>query len=80
MTPGQHPLVDQVPNTRGLYVAAAGSYHSFKFLPIVGNMVVRRICGYNGSDTLRGRILKKWTWERSWETTAVHESVIPKNR
>lgn len=78
MTPHQHPLVDQVPKTRQLYVVTGGSYHSFKFLPIIGNMVVRRLRGQNGSDTLEDRLLRRWVWERSKETIGVHKSVIPK--
>ncbi len=77
MTPYQHPLVDQAPETRQLYLATGGSYHSFKFLPNFGDMVVRRLRGQNGSDTLEDRLLKRWVWNRSKETTAVHKSVIP---
>ncbi len=78
MTPYQHPLVDQAPKTRQLYLATGGSYHSFKFLPIFGDMVVRRLRGQNDSDTLEDRLLKRWGWERSEETIAIHKSVIPK--
>lgn len=78
MTPYQHPLVDQAPKTRQLYLATGGSYHSFKFLPIFGDMVVRRLRGHNDSDTLEDRLLKRWGWERSEETIAIHKSVIPK--
>ncbi len=77
MTPYQHPLVDQAPETRQLYLATGGSYHSFKFLPNFGDMVVRCLRGQNGSDTLEDRLLKRWVWDRSEETTAVHKSVIP---
>jgi len=80
MTPYQHPLVDQAPNTRQLYLAAGGSYHSFKFLPNFGDMVVRRLRGQTGSNTLEDRLLERWGWERSRENIAVHKSVIPKSR
>jgi sarcosine oxidase/L-pipecolate oxidase len=80
MTPYQHPLVDQALNTRELYLAAGGSYHSFKFLPNLGDMVVRCIRGQTGTDTLEDRLLKRWGWDRSRENTAVHKSVIPKSR
>ncbi|KAL9125162.1 MAG: hypothetical protein Q9217_005594 [Psora testacea] len=78
MTPYQHPLVDQAPKTGELYLATGGSYHSFKFLPVFGDMVVRRLRGPNGPDTLEDRLLKRWVWERSKETIPVHKSVIPK--
>ena len=83
MTPYQHPLVDQVPQTQQLYLAAGGSYHSFKFLPIFGDMVVRRIQRgsdtLKDSDTLEDRLLDRWVWNRSEENVAVHSSVIPKD-
>lgn len=78
MTPYQHPLVDQAPKTRQLYLATGGSYHSFKFLPIFGDMVVRRLRGQDDSDILENRLLKRWGWERSEETIAIHRSVMPK--
>ena len=78
MTPHQHPLVDQAPKTRQLYLATGGSYHSFKFLPNFGDMVIRRLRGQNVFDTLEGRLLKRWGWDRSKETKAVHKNVVPK--
>ena len=78
MTPYQHPLVDQIPKTRQLYLAAGGSYHSFKFLPNFGDMVVRRLRGLKCSDTLEDRLLERWVWNRSKENVAVHRSAIPK--
>jgi sarcosine oxidase / L-pipecolate oxidase len=69
--------VDEAPETQQLYIATGGSYHSFKFLPNFGEMVVRRLRGQSGSDTLEGRLLKRWVWERSEETIAVHKSVVP---
>jgi sarcosine oxidase/L-pipecolate oxidase len=78
MTPYQHPLVDKAPETQRLHLATGGSYHSFKFLPNFGDMVVRYFRGQSGSDTPEHRLLQRWTWERSKETVAVHKSVIPK--
>lgn len=80
MTPYQHPLVDQVPSTRQLSLAAGGSYHSFKFLPVIGGMVVRRLRGQTPSYTLEDRLLERWGWQRSRENIAVHKSVIPQSR
>jgi sarcosine oxidase / L-pipecolate oxidase len=79
MTPYQHPLVDEAPKTKQLYLATGGSFHSYKFLPIFGDMVVRRLRGQSDSSTLEGRLLKRWGWERSSETVSVHRSVIPKH-
>ena len=74
----QHPLVDQAPKTRQLYLTTGGFYHSFKFLFNFGDMVIRRFRGQNVSDIVEGKLLKKWGWEKSEETKAVHKNVIPK--
>ena len=78
MTPYQHPLVDQAPKTRRLFLATGGSYYSYKFLPKIGDMVVQRLYGQNSSDTVEDRLLKRWGWNRSKENRAVHNSVLPK--
>jgi sarcosine oxidase / L-pipecolate oxidase len=80
MTPHQHPLIDEAPETKQLYLATGGSYHSFKFLPNFGDMVVRRLRGQDDPDTLEGRLLKRWKWDRSAENISVHSSVVPKPR
>ncbi|PVI06449.1 FAD dependent oxidoreductase [Periconia macrospinosa] len=72
MTPYQHPLVDGVPGIEGLHLAVGGSYHSFKFLPVFGGIVV---------DYLRGRrpgVSKRWGWDRSKEKISVYSEVLPK--
>jgi sarcosine oxidase/L-pipecolate oxidase len=79
MTPYQHPLVDRVPLIRRLILAAGGSYHCAKLLPNIGDMVIRRLRGQTGADTLEGRLLERWGWDRSTEKVAVHRSVIPKD-
>ena len=71
--------MDQVPGTRQLYLAAGGSYHSGKFLPSIGGMVVRRLCGETSTDTPEGRLLARWGWDRSMEKVAIHSSVVPKD-
>ena len=78
MTFHQHPLVDQAPKTRQFYLTTGGSYHSFKFFLNFGDMVIRRFRGQNVSDIVEGKLLKKWGWEKSEETKAVHKNVIPK--
>lgn len=78
MTPYQHPLVAKAPKTDELYLVTGGSYHSFKFLPTIGEIVVRLLQGQIDSASLEGRLLQRWGWERSRETVSVHKSVIPK--
>lgn len=70
MTPNQHPLVDRVPNVRGLHLAVGGSYHCYKFLPIFGDLVV---------DYLKGErtgLLSKWSWDHC-DDTPIHAELLP---
>ncbi|MFC1821770.1 NAD(P)/FAD-dependent oxidoreductase [Thermodesulfobacteriota bacterium] len=39
VTPDWHPILDELPNVRGLYGAAGGSGHGFKLAPAVGEMM-----------------------------------------
>ncbi|KAI1204897.1 FAD dependent oxidoreductase [Annulohypoxylon truncatum] len=44
---------------KGLYVATAGSFHGFKFFPIIGSYVVQMLEG-----TLEPDLAKRWAWDR----------------
>jgi len=79
MTPYQHPLIDKALKTDNLYIATGGSYHSYKFMPEWGKLMVQRIIGPDPS-TLEARLLKRMSWERSEEVISVHRSVLPKPR
>jgi sarcosine oxidase/L-pipecolate oxidase len=61
-TADRHFLVTPHPTFKGLYIAAGGSAHGFKFLPIIGNYV---------ADLLEGKLDPKirhhWRW-RAGET------------
>ena len=73
MTPFQHPLIDKVPDVQGLHLTVGGSYHSFKFLPVFGDIII---------DYLRGArrgVSKRWGWDRSEENVSVHSDLSPKN-
>ncbi|KZZ94262.1 sarcosine oxidase [Moelleriella libera RCEF 2490] len=43
----------------GLYVATCGSFHGFKFFPIIGKYVVQMLEG-----TLSRELADKWAWDR----------------
>ncbi len=43
ITPDWHPILDEVPGYRGLYVCAGGSGHSFKLAPATGRMMAKLI-------------------------------------
>jgi sarcosine oxidase / L-pipecolate oxidase len=70
--------VDHVPGTQQLILATAGSYHSYKFLTNIGDMVVLRIGGKESSDPLKRTLLERWSWERPEGTKSVHPNVVPK--
>ena len=44
-TPAQDFIISAVPGIRGLYIAAGGSFHGWKFLPNIGEYVVEVIEG-----------------------------------
>ncbi|KAI0526163.1 FAD dependent oxidoreductase [Xylaria bambusicola] len=72
MTPYQHLLVDKVPGAQGLHLVVGGSYHSFKFLLVIGDIIVDYLRG-----TRRG-VSKRWAWDRSEEKISVYREVLPK--
>lgn len=70
MTPFQYPLVYKVPDVQGLYLAIGGSYYSFKFLRVFGDIIVDYLRG------MRRGVLKRWSWDRSKEKISVHSEVL----
>ncbi|SCV71699.1 BQ2448_3287 [Microbotryum intermedium] len=50
-------LIDYDPSRKGLFVASGGSGHAFKFFPILGDLVLRRLEG-----TLREEAMRVWSW------------------
>jgi sarcosine oxidase / L-pipecolate oxidase len=61
-TPTGDFLVDYVPRYgRSLVVATGGSGHGFKFLPVLGDAIVRCIMGE------RGEVEEKWVWKEDVE-------------
>ena len=80
ITPSQHQLITRHPDERlhNLYLAVGGSFHSWKFLPIIGRYVVNVLQGTsNGKEKDRN-----WSWKRAgWDTggkRGAHEKVVPK--
>lgn len=79
LTPNQDPVVDYVPGVDGLMVATGGSYHSFKFLPIFGRMVVCRIRGQGNPDSVESTLLRRWRWDKREPGVSVHPNIVPQN-
>jgi sarcosine oxidase/L-pipecolate oxidase len=72
LTLKQYPILDQVPGVQGLHLAVGGLYHSFKFLPVFGNIVVAYLWG------IRSGVSKRWGWNRTEEKTSVYSEILPK--
>ncbi|RVX69086.1 hypothetical protein B0A52_06799 [Exophiala mesophila] len=76
VSPDQNQLVCQHPDPRlsSLFFATAGSFHSWKFLPVIGQYVVNVLKGKsNGVEKDEA-----WSWKTSWSDSGAHEKVLPK--
>ncbi|EPE25093.1 FAD/NAD(P)-binding protein [Glarea lozoyensis ATCC 20868] len=72
ITPNQDFIISSHPRCQNLYIATGGSFHGWKFLPIIGKYVVSMISG-DLEDGLR----KRWAWDRDQQGSA-HQKIIPK--
>ena len=52
---------------RGLYVATCGSFHGFKFFPVLGKYIVQMLEG-----TLSQELTDKWAWDRERPDSALN--------
>ncbi|KAK4141815.1 putative sarcosine oxidase [Dichotomopilus funicola] len=59
VSPNQDLIIDYHPKCANLVIASAGSFHSWKFLPNIGEYVVKRIF-----NTLDEDLVRKWAWDR----------------
>ncbi|KAK5126482.1 hypothetical protein LTR85_010718 [Meristemomyces frigidus] len=71
MTPDGGWIIDQHPDISGLYVAAGGSGHGFKFLPIVGEWIIETLGLLHKGDVAnrldentKEEMRRKWAWGR----------------
>ncbi|KAL8712441.1 MAG: hypothetical protein Q9220_003289 [cf. Caloplaca sp. 1 TL-2023] len=58
-TPDNNWFICPHPRCSKLYIATAGSFHGWKFLPIVGEYVVQML-----QDTLSEEMKRRWSWDR----------------
>ena len=79
ITPTQDQLITRHPDEKlnNVYVAVGGSFHSWKFLPIIGQYITNMLQGKsNGSEKDL-----HWAWKRAgWDTggtKGAHEKAIP---
>jgi len=76
ISPDQNQLICQHPDPRlsNLYLATAGSFHSWKFLPNIGRYVVNVLNGKsNGFEKDQA-----WQWKTKWSARGSHEKVLPR--
>lgn len=58
LTPTKNFLITPHPHSRGLYVATGGSFHGWKFLPVIGDYIARMMYG-----SLDAELTKRWGWD-----------------
>jgi sarcosine oxidase / L-pipecolate oxidase len=65
ITPNQDWIISPHPRCKNLYIATGGSFHAWKFLPIIGKYVVQMIQG-----RLDEEIAGRWAWDRGRDGAA----------
>lgn len=65
VTPDQDWVITPHPKCGNLYVATAGSFHGWKFLPIIGSYVTRMLHGKLDEEQTR-----RWAWDRQTRGSA----------
>ena len=68
VTPNQDWIISAHPRCKGLYIAAGGSFHSWKFMPILGHYVVQMLQGKLDEEPA-----SRWAWDRSNDGGAMPE-------
>ena len=76
VSPDQNQLICQHPDARlsNLYLATAGSFHSWKFLPTIGKYVVNVLNGQSNGNCKDDA----WKWKTEWNSRGAHEKVLPR--
>lgn len=76
ISPDQNQLICRHPDARlsNLYLATAGSFHSWKFLPTIGRYVVNVLDGKSNGPAKD----EAWQWKTSWSEKGAHPKVLPK--
>ncbi|KAI1112113.1 sarcosine oxidase [Nemania sp. NC0429] len=59
VTPSEDFIISRHPASEGLFVATCGSFHGWKFLPVIGRYVTQMLEG-----TLESDLEKRWAWDR----------------
>ena len=70
MTPSEDFIISPHSACPGLYIATCGSFHGFKFLPVLGKYVVEMLEG-----RLDPELQKKWAWGRELPSVITHKKL-----
>ena len=73
ITPNQDWIISPHSACQNLYIATAGSFHGWKFLPILGAYVLRMLRGNLTEEQAR-----RWSWDRHQRDGGAHEALMPK--
>ncbi|KAL8747091.1 MAG: hypothetical protein Q9190_000998 [Brigantiaea leucoxantha] len=73
VTSDQNWLISAHPHSRNLYIATAGSFHGWKFLPIIGGYIVKMLRGELSEEQRR-----RWGWDNRNDGGGAHERLLPK--
>ncbi|OKL58293.1 hypothetical protein UA08_06699 [Talaromyces atroroseus] len=72
ITPDQNFIISAHPHCRNLFIATGGSFHAWKFLPILGKYVVQML-----EDRLDPDLAQRWFWNRDFSAGAANERMMP---
>ncbi|KAI0458196.1 sarcosine oxidase [Xylaria acuta] len=59
VTPSEDFIISPHTASTGLFIATCGSFHGWKFLPVIGQYVVQMLEG-----TLEPELKRKWAWDK----------------
>jgi sarcosine oxidase/L-pipecolate oxidase len=62
VAPDGNFLISPHSHCQGLYIATGGSFHGWKFLPVIGKYVVQMLEG-----SLSKEHEKRWSWDRDYD-------------
>ncbi|KAH8655662.1 hypothetical protein BX600DRAFT_482998 [Xylariales sp. PMI_506] len=72
ITPTQDPTICEHPYSKNLYIATGGSFHNWKFFPIIGQWFADMLKG-----TQDPNLAAVVSWDRSYKGSA-HEGLLPR--
>jgi glycine/D-amino acid oxidase-like deaminating enzyme len=71
ITPTRDFIICPHPGSKNLFLATSGSFHVWKFLPILGKYVVEMLEGM-----LSDEMAERWAWDKHDQGSA-HKSLVP---